>query len=162
MERLIQKRPVQASIVVPLRGLAELTTHEEELLARMRPHPSQERPQVRHPLPWIPRHLVEQRAFDVHHFVVRKRQDEALAESVEQTKGKLPVVMASVNRILGEVLQGVVHPAHIPLEVDSSATITTPGCLRRTASVTSPRKAMASRFSRPPNRLGIQLPSGRL
>ena len=42
----------------------------------------QQGPWVREHLPVIPRHLVEQRAFAMHHFVVRERQNEVFSVGV--------------------------------------------------------------------------------
>jgi hypothetical protein len=79
--------------------------------------------------------------------VVADGQDEVLAEGVDEREGQLVVVEAAVDRVHGDVLQAVVHPAHVPLEpeaeaaqvdgrdtlgqaVDSSATVIAPGCSR--------------------------------
>ena len=53
--------------------------------------------------------------------VVRERQDEVLAEGVDQAEGQLVVVVAAVDRVLLEVRQRVVHPAHVPLEAEAEA-----------------------------------------
>ncbi|SKW56119.1 Uncharacterised protein [Mycobacteroides abscessus subsp. abscessus] len=46
-------------------------------------------------------------------------------------------------------------------EVDSSATVTIPGCSLCTVAFISCRNWTASRFSRPPWMFGVQPPSGR-
>ena len=51
--------------------------------------------------------------------VVAERQDEVLGERVHEAERQLVVVVGAVDRILGEVLQGVVHPAHVPLEAEA-------------------------------------------
>ena len=76
--------PTAAVVVVPFVPLAELAAHEQQLLAGVRPHVAVEQPQVGELLPQVARHLVEQRAFAVHHFVVRERQHEVLGEGVDQ------------------------------------------------------------------------------
>ena len=46
------------------------------LLARLRVHVAEQQPQIGELLPLVARHFADQRAFAVHHFVVRQRQDE--------------------------------------------------------------------------------------
>ena len=55
----------------------------------------------------------------MHDLVVRQRQDEVLAEGVEQRERELVVVVAPVDRVLLEVVEHVVHPAHVPLEAEA-------------------------------------------
>ena len=57
----------------------------------------------------------------MHDLVVRQRQHEVLAERVHQAEGELVVVVAAVDRILLEVAERVVHPAHVPLEAEAEA-----------------------------------------
>ena len=51
----------------------------------------------------------------------RQRQHEVLAEGVEEAERELVVVEAAVDRVLREVLEGVVHPAHVPLVGEAEA-----------------------------------------
>ncbi|MDR6171997.1 hypothetical protein QE359_003026 [Curtobacterium sp. SORGH_AS776] len=51
----------------------------------------------------------------MHDLVVADRQGELLAERVHEREGDLVVVVAPVRRVALDVLQGVVHPAHVPL-----------------------------------------------
>ena len=55
----------------------------------------------------------------MHDLVVRQRQDEVLGERVDQREGQLVVVVAAVDRVVLEVLERVVHPAHVPLEAEA-------------------------------------------
>ena len=48
--------------------------------------------------------------------IVRQGQDEVLAPRVEQPEGQLAMVVPAVYRVVMEVVQGVVHPTHVPLE----------------------------------------------
>src|SRR6202030_4025639 len=61
MHRLIKREPVQSPIVVPFPLLSELAAHEQELLARMRPHEAEIGPQIGEALPLVTRHPAEQR-----------------------------------------------------------------------------------------------------
>ena len=66
-------------------------------------------------------HPAPQRALAVHHLVVADRQHEVLAERVQHREGHLVVVVAAVDRIATDVVQGVVHPAHVPLHREAKA-----------------------------------------
>ena len=55
--------PGKAGGVVPLPGLADLAPHEQQLLARVPIHVSQERAGVGEALPLISRHFRNQRPF---------------------------------------------------------------------------------------------------
>ena len=48
--------------------------------------------------------------------VVGQGQDEIFVEGVEHGKGELVLVKAPVDGIFAEVVQGIVHPAHIPFK----------------------------------------------
>ena len=72
-------------------------------------------------LPVVAGHLGDQRALAVHHFVMGERQHEILAEGVEQAEGQVVVVVLAVDRLALEILQRVVHEAHVPLEAEAQA-----------------------------------------
>ena len=101
--------------MVPLAPLAELAAHEQQLLARVRPHEAEEQPQIGELLPAVAGHLVQQRALAVHHLVVGDGQDELFGKGVEQSEGQFVVVMSTMDGVFGDVAQAVVHPAHVPL-----------------------------------------------
>ena len=122
MRRVGEAPPFEHVVVVPFGVLRELAAHEQQLLARVRPHVAEQQPQVGEALPVVARHLAEQRALAVHHLVVRERQHEVLAEGVDEREGQLAVVPAAVHRVVVHVLQGVVHPAHVPLQAEAEAT----------------------------------------
>ncbi len=117
----LQQVPLQAGVVVPLVPLANFAPHEQQLLARMAPHVSEQEPQVGEFLPQIARHLIQQRALAMHHFVVRQRQREVLVKGVNQAEGQLVVVVLAMDRIVPHVADRVVHPAHVPLQAESQA-----------------------------------------
>ncbi len=73
------------------------------------------------PLPPVARHLGDQRPLAVHDLVVGDRQDVVLAVRVDHGEGHLAVVVLAVHRLLGDVLQRVVHPAHVPLQAEAEA-----------------------------------------
>ncbi len=70
-------------------------------------------------LPVVAGHLVQQRAFAVHHFVMGKRQHEVLAEGIHHAEGQIVVMVFPVDRLTREIFQRVVHEAHVPLEAEA-------------------------------------------
>ena len=99
--------------------MAELAAHEQQLLARLRPLISEEQAQVGELLPFVARHLADERALAVYDLVVRERQHVVFGEHVEAAEGELVVVEAAVNGVFGQVLEGVVHPSHVPLQAEA-------------------------------------------
>ena len=69
-------------------------------------------------LPRVARHLLQHRSLEVHHFIVRERQHEVLGERVHQGERNPTVVTPAIDRILSDVVEHVVHPAHVPLEAE--------------------------------------------
>ena len=126
--RVAEQVPVEARVVVPFAGLCEVLAHEQELLPGMTPHEGEVGAQVGEALRFVARHLREQRALAVHHFVVAQRQHEVLREGVVHAEGHLVMVVSSVDGLAPHVVQGVVHPAHVPLVAESeSAGVGGPG-----------------------------------
>src|ERR687891_1971380 len=115
----LEQVPVERAIVAPLLLLRKLAAHEEELLSGVGPHEPVQRTEVREPLPAVPGHLREERALAVHDLVVREREDEVLRERVHEAERELVMVEPAIHRIALEVVQGVVHPAHVPLEAET-------------------------------------------
>src|SRR6202166_1056306 len=116
-----QQVPIQARIVIPLRPLAELITHEQELLAGMAEHEPVQEPQICECLPLIARHFTQHGTLPVDDLIVRERQDEILSEGINQAKCDLAMLVTSEHWILRQVVQHVMHPAHIPLEAESQS-----------------------------------------
>ena len=116
VERLALEVPVDAAVVIPLPAHADLAAHEHQRLAGPGVLVGEECAQIGELLPVVARHLGEQRAFAVHHFVVRERHDEVLAVLVHHAEGEQLVVIAAVDGVHREIVQRVVHPSHVPLE----------------------------------------------
>mmetsp|Transcript_21602 Transcript_21602/g.51265 ORF Transcript_21602/g.51265 Transcript_21602/m.51265 type:complete len:788 (+) Transcript_21602:524-2887(+) len=119
MAVVLQQAPGERLGVVPFLTLGELLAHEQQLLARVAPHEPIVGAQIGELLPVVTGHLGEHAALAVHDLVMRDRQHEVLAERVDQAEGHLVVMPAAVDRVLGHVAQGVVHPAHIPFVVEA-------------------------------------------
>src|SRR3984885_5555151 len=116
-----QQVPLQARIVVPLRPLAELIPHEQELLAGMAEHKPVQEAQIRELLPLIARHFTQHGTLPVDDLIVRERQNEIFGEGINQAKCNLAMLVTSEHWILRQVVQHVMHPAHIPFETESQS-----------------------------------------
>jgi hypothetical protein len=68
--RIVAQMPVETRVVVPLVPRGQLRAHEHELLPRTREHVREQKAQVGEPLPFVTRHLAEQRSLQMHDLVV--------------------------------------------------------------------------------------------
>ena len=53
----------------------------------------------------------------MYHFIMRKYQHEFLAVGIDHAEGKFSVMVASKVRIVFDIIQIIVHEAHIPFEI---------------------------------------------
>ena len=117
----LQQPPIQFGVGIPFGGLAEFPAHEQQLLARKEPLIPQQCPQVREPPPIIARHPAQQRALAVHHLVVGQRQDEILVMVIEHREREIVLMVLPMNRVVAEITERVMHPAHVPLERETQS-----------------------------------------
>ena len=113
--------PLQALLVRPLPPLGELAAHEEELLAGMGEHVAVEGLEVGVFLHLEAGHLADERALAVDDLVVRQGQDEVLRVGVPHAEGQVVVAELAEERVLAEIGEHVVHPAHLPLQAEAQA-----------------------------------------
>ena len=118
---LVELEPVDAALLGPFGTLSEFLAHEQQLLARVRPLVGQQAAQPRRLRVVVARHPAPQGPLAVHDLVVADRQHEVLAERVEHREGDRVVVIAAVHRIATDVVERVVHPAHVPLHREAQA-----------------------------------------
>ena len=116
---MVEQPPVELARLGPLRLLPDLDPHEDQLLAGVGPHEGEIGPQVGQLLPPVAGHLAQQGALAVDDLVVAEREHEVLGEGVGQAEGQVVVVPGPVDRLVREVVEGVVHPAHVPLEPEA-------------------------------------------
>ena len=121
VHRIFEQMPVEAVVVFPFDELAKVAAHEQELLAGMRHPVAVESPQAGKFLPVVAGHLVQERVLAVDDFVVRQGQDEVFRKGVAQGKRNEIMIILAEQRVHGHVAEHVVHPAHIPLIVESQA-----------------------------------------
>ena len=67
----------------------------------------------------------------MHDLVVRQRQDEVLAVGVDGPEGQPVVMPGPVDRVVRQVVERVMHPAHVPLVAEAEpAAVDRPGHAR--------------------------------
>ena len=120
---IAQQQPIQLLGVPPLHELGKFGAHEQELFAGMGHHIHIQRPEVGELLVVLPRHFVDEGLFAVDHLVVAQGQDEVLRKGVGHGEGQVVVLVFPEQRILGHILEGVVHPAHVPLKEEPQAPV---------------------------------------
>ena len=123
MGTVLKQVPVQGILVVPLVPLAQLSPHEGELLARVGHHVGVEGPDAGEFLGVVAGHLAEEGALHVDHLVVGEGQDIVLREGVHQGEGDITVVELAKIGVQLDIVADVVHPAHVPLEVEAQAAV---------------------------------------
>ena len=55
----------------------------------------------------------------MHNFVVREGKHEIFIERVEESEGKLILMIHAMDGIVAEVVEHVVHPSHVPFKGES-------------------------------------------
>ncbi len=120
---VVEQHPVELVLLGPLAELAHLLAHKEQLFAGVGHHVAVEGAQVGELGVIVARHLVDEAALAVHHLVVADRQHKVLTEGVEEAEGHLLVVAGPEERIGAHVADHVVHPAHVPLEVEAEPAV---------------------------------------
>ena len=73
--------------------------------------------------PTVPGHASDERTFLVNHLVVGQGKDEVLTEGVDQSEGHLVPTESALHAVQAHELQGVVHPAQVPLEPEPKSTV---------------------------------------
>ena len=123
MTRIIQTRPIQFAVLVPLAALAEFLSHEQQFLARMAEHEGVGRLEVGELHLVRTRHLFDHRTLEVDNLIVGDDKNVVLAVCIGHGEGHLIVVVFAEVRIALLILQKVVHPAHVPLEVEAETAV---------------------------------------
>ena len=119
---VIQQIPLQISPDIPFSALAEFHPHEDGFLAGVGPHVGEQCSGVGVFLPVVTWHLVEKMALAMHHFVVAERQHEVFGVGVPDREGDVVLVELTEPGIQLEVIEHVVHPTHVPFQVEAQAT----------------------------------------
>ena len=120
---LLGQEPLDGLVVAPLNKLADLVAHKVELGTGMRHLVEGQRAQAGKLAPPVAWHAADQRALAVHDLVVAQRANEVLGKGVHDGEREQPVVAGTPRKIGLHVVQGVVHPAHVPLVVEAQAAV---------------------------------------
>ena len=120
---LLGQEPLNRLVVAPLNKLADLVAHKVELGTGVSHLVEGERAQAGKLAPPVARHAADERALAVHNLVVAQRADEVLGKGVHDGEREQAVVAGAPGKIGLHVVQGVVHPAHVPLIVEAQAAV---------------------------------------
>ena len=124
MNGIFQQVPLQGCVFIPLIYLGKILSHKQQLLPRMAGHKAVSGPQVLGLLlQRLPGHLSDHGAFSVDHLIVGEYQDEILAVGVEHGESQLSVVIFAEIGVAAHIAGKIVHPAHIPLKVESQSSV---------------------------------------
>ena len=125
---IFKQVPIKLLLIVPLIKLTDLRSHEVQLLAGVSHDIGLESSQSGELLPIIARHLLKHGGLAVNHFIVGQRKNEMLGEGIHQREGQQVVIVRAVDRIHREVSDGIVHPAHVPLEGEAQTAVLRLAC----------------------------------
>ena len=65
----------------------------------------------------VPGHLPNQGGLAVHHLIVGEHQHELLAVGIDHAESQLPVMMGPEIGVVLDIVQIIIHEAHVPLQV---------------------------------------------
>src|SRR3989304_6320439 len=105
--RVLEHMPLKASVMVPFPHLSELHAHEQKLFTRMPVHVAEKKAEVGVPLPFVARHLADERALAVDALLMGKREYEVFGKGVPYAESQLVVVILPADGVFCEVLEGV-------------------------------------------------------
>ena len=120
---LLGQEPLNGLVVAPFNKLADLVAHKVELGTGVRHLVEGQRAQAGKLTPPVARHTADERALAVHDFVVTQRANKVLGKGVHDGERQQPVVAGTPRKIGLHVVQGVIHPAHVPLVVEAQAAV---------------------------------------
>jgi hypothetical protein len=113
--------PFQIAPHIPFTPLTKFHPHEDGFLARVGPHVCEEGTHISKFEFITARHLVEQMALAVHHLIVAERQHEVFGVVIPDGKSDIALVELAEPMVKLEVIEHVVHPAHVPLQIEAQA-----------------------------------------
>ena len=120
---LLGQEPLNGLVVAPLDKLADLVAHKVELGTGVRHLVEGQRAQAGKLAPPVARHAADERALAMYDLVVAQRADEVLGKGVHDGEREQAVVAGAPRKIGLHVVQGVVHPTHVPLVVEAQAAV---------------------------------------
>ena len=116
---VLKHKPLQFLVFAPLNERCVLIAHEIQLLAWVChmihgkcSHPGELAPHVA-------RHPANQRLLPMYHLIVGQRQNIILTVCICHGKSHLVVIIFPIDEICAHVVQSIIHPSHVPFEVES-------------------------------------------
>ena len=120
---LLGQEPLDGLVVAPLDKLTDFVAHKVELGTGVRHLVEGQRAQTGKLAPPVARHAADQRALAVHDLVMAQRANEVLGKGVHDGEREQAVVAGAPRKIGLHVVQGVVHPAHVPFVVEAQTAV---------------------------------------
>ncbi len=121
--RLGTKSPLHLPVFIPLVEFSQILSHKQQLFPGMGHQIGVGQPQARKFLFPFSGHLPQHGGLAVYHLVMREHQHKPLAVGIDHAEGQLAVVIAPEIRIITNIIQIVVHKAHVPLQVEAQPTL---------------------------------------
>ena len=121
--RVLEHHPVLLAALVKFAQLRKFVAHKIKHLARMDGHVQVERPRLRELALVLAVHFLHDGRLAVDVLIVAERQDVVLVPGVHHREGQLAQILAPLVARLFKVVEGVVHPAQVPLVVKAQAAV---------------------------------------
>ena len=123
MQRIVQDIPIHLAVLAPFAKHTELSAHKIQLCTGVHIHIHVHSTRLWKFCFIFSVHLSENGSLSVYRLVVRERKYIALAVVVHHRKGQAVIVADAVFRRGAEVVESVVHPAHIPFVVKTETSV---------------------------------------
>ena len=123
MDRIIKQHPVLFALLIPFTELADLISHEIQLLARMCIHIHIQGTCLRELIIVISVHLLHDRCLAVNHLVMWQRKEKTCIIIIHHGEGELVIILYTIFRTGTEIIKCIVHPSHIPFIIKTKAAL---------------------------------------
>ena len=123
LHRKMKNIPILLPLLIPLAELTDLIAHKVQFFARVSEHVRVQGPGLRKLLFIIAGHLLNDRRLSMHHFIVRQRKQIVFIIKILHGEGELMIILRTIRRIRPEIVQRIVHPAHVPLIVEPESAL---------------------------------------
>ena len=114
MNRIIQKHPVLLTFFIPFSKLSDFISHKIQFLSGMCIHVHIKSPGLRKFFIIVTIHFLHDSSLSVNYLVMRKRKQETSIIIIHHGKSQFVIIVTSVFRGSTEIIQCIIHPAHVP------------------------------------------------
>ena len=115
---ILLQKPVHLPLFIPLPEMADFVAHEIELFPRMGKHIGKQGTALGKLHIVLPPHFLHDGGLAVYNLIVGKGKKKFLALKIHHGKGQLMILFPAQRRRHTEVVQGVIHPPHIPFIIE--------------------------------------------